>query len=151
MQTVRRLWAICISVGLVLLSAFPSALAVNTEGWYSSLVLPSFALSGDWQTPLWAVVYLADVAAFTSLFSKGTQGLRLYLPVAAGALNVFWCYAFFRLNSLIAASIVLGIIVVWTCACAALNFRKDKFAFALFFLKTLWFVYLFVVVVAIRQ
>lgn len=150
MQTVRRLWAACISVGIVLAFAFPSALAVDKGEWYASLALPSFALAEKWFTPAWALVYLADVAALTSLFARGASGVRLYLPVSAGALNVFWCYAFFRLNSLAASAAVLALITLWSAACAVLNLKKDKFAATVFLLKTAWFAYLFAVNIAIR-
>lgn len=150
MRTVRRLWAVGISFGIVLAAAFPSALAVDTGGWYASLSLPSFALCGKWQTPAWAVVYASDVAALSSLFFRGEKGLRLLLPVSAGVMNAFWCYAFFRLNSLAAATVVLALIVVRSAACALINFRKNNFAATVFLFETAWFVYLFAVTVCIR-
>lgn len=150
MRTVRRLWAVGISFGIVLAAAFPSALAVDTGGWYATLSLPVFALGEKWQTPLWAVVYAADVAALTSLFYRGVKGIRLFLPVSAGVLNAFWCYVFFRLNSLAAGIVVLALIVVRSAACALLNFRKNDFAATVFLLETAWFLYLFAVTVCIK-
>lgn len=94
MGTVKRLWAVCISVGIVILSAFPSALAVNTGEWYLSLEKPVYALKDGWYTYAWAIVYLCDIAALTSLISKGAQGARLNFPLASGVFNVFWCYVF---------------------------------------------------------
>lgn len=149
MRTVKLLWAVCISVGIVLLFAFPSALAVDTGEWYSSLKLPSFALDGRWQTLAWAIVYIADVAALSSLFFGGVKGVGLYLPIAAGGLNLFWCYAFFRLKSVAAGAVVAGIILIWTVLCAAFNLKKQKFAFCVFSLKTIWSAYVFAVAVAI--
>lgn len=149
MRTVRRLWAVGISFGIVLAAAFPSALAVDTGGWYASLSLPRFALGEEWQTPVWAAVYAADVAALSSLFFRGEKGAGLWLPISAGLLNAFWCYVFFRLNSLAAAIIVLALIVVRSSACAVLNFRKNNFAATVFLIETAWFVYLFFVTVCI--
>lgn len=148
MQVVRRLWAVCVSVGIILLSAFPSALAVNTQGWYQTLTLPSFALSESMFTPLWAIAYLTDIIALSSLFSTGAQGLRLYLPVAAGVPNVFWCYLFFTFNALISSTVLLAAMVAYAFSCALLNFTKNKLCAAMFFVKTAWFSYLFAVVVA---
>lgn len=149
MRTVKLLWSVCISVGIVLLFAFPSALAVDTGEWYSSLKLPSFALDGRYQTLAWSVVYIADIAALSSLFFKGATGLRLYFPIAAGALNLFWCYAFFRLQSVTAGVVVAGIILIWTVLCAAFNFKKDKFAFTVFCFKSVWSAYVFAIATAI--
>lgn len=148
-RTVKLLWAVCISVGIVLLFAFPSALAVDTGEWYSLLKLPSFALDGRYQTIAWAVVYIADVAALSSLFFKGAKGARLYFPVSSGALDLFWCYAFFRLQSVAAGVVVAGMILLWTVLCAALNFKKDKFAFTVFCFKSAWQAYVFAVAIAI--
>lgn len=145
MRTVRRLWSVAISFGIVLAAAFPSALAVDTGGWYASLSLPDFALADKWQTPVWAAVYAADVAALSSLFYRGEKGLALILPISGGALNAFWCYVFFRLNSLPASIIVLSIILVGSAVGSFLNFRKNNFAAAIFLLKTVWFSYLLAV------
>lgn len=150
MRTVRRLWAVGISFGIVLFYAFVSALAVDTTGWYANLLLPPFAPSEGWYTPLWALVYAADVAALGSLIFRGESGARLYLPLSAGAMNAFWCYVFFRLDSVVAGAVTLALIVAVRALCAALNFRKNKFSAAVFLLETFWFLYLFAVNVCIR-
>ena len=151
MSAVRRLWAVCASFGIVLAFAFPSALCVDTGGWYCSLRLPEFALDSRYYTFVWAAAYLADVVAYSSLFCEGADGARLYLPVAQGVFNVFWCYCFFVLHSVIAAVVVSGIIAVWSATCAILNFRKNAAAFAAFTLKTVWLFYLFAVIVAVMR
>ena len=150
MGTVKRLWAVCISVGIVILSAFPSALAVNTGEGYLSLEKPVYALKDGWYTYAWAVVYLCDIAALTSLISKGAQGARLNFPLASGVFNVFWCYVFFRLKRVSGAAVVLGITVLYTLFCAILNVKKNKTVFALYLAKTLWLSYLFAVIVAVK-
>lgn len=149
MRTVKMLWAVCASVGIALAFAFPSALAVDTGEWYSSLKIPSFAIDDRYQTFAWAIVYIADVAALSSLFFKGVKGPGLYLPIAAGGLNLFWCCAFFRFESVAAGAAVAGIILIWTALSAVFNFKKDKFAFSVFCLKIVWSAYVFAVAVAV--
>lgn len=150
METVKRLWAICISVGIVILTAFPCALFVDTGEWYASLALPSFALPDEAYTPVWALIYILDITALTTLFTKGASGLRLWLPLTAGVFNVFWCYVFFRMKSVIAGAVVLGIIVAYTYACAATDFKRYRIASVLLFLKGAFFSYLFAVAIAIK-
>ena len=150
MRVVRRLWAICISTGIVLLSAFLSAVAVDTGEWYCSLAMPVFAINDAWYTPVFALVYVADVVALSFLFYGGASGFKLYLPLSSGVLNVFWCYVFFVLNSVAASIAVLALIVAWTFACAVVNMKKFRASAALFLLKGIFFSYLLAVLFSVR-
>lgn len=149
MSIVRRLWAVCASLGIVLAFAFPSALCVDTGEWYSSLRLPEFALDAEYYTFAWAAAYVADVVAFSSLFCEGASGARVCLPISQGVFNVFWCYLFFVLHAVAAAVVVSGVVAVWSAASAILNFGKNKTAFAALSLKTVWLFYLFSVILAV--
>lgn len=150
MQVVRRLWAICISVGIVLLTAFPSALLVDTQGWYQSLTMPVFALNDEWFTPAYAVVYIIEIAALSSLFYNGVSGLSLYLPLSSGVFNIFWCYLFFRLNCLAASVAVMIVIALWSLCCTVLNAKRNKTAFVLFSIKTVWNLYLLAIMLSLK-
>ncbi len=148
-KAVRFLWALFASLATVILYAFPAALAVETGEWYSSLLLPRFALAGGGYTAVTALVYAADVAALSSLVYGGERGIGFCLPVATGFFNVFLCYVFFRLRSLTAAAVVAGIALACTVACAAVNIRKNAFAATVFCVKTLWNAYLFALAIAV--
>ncbi len=150
MSAVKRLWAICISLGIVILTAFPSALLVDAGEWYDALILPPYALPSTAYTPVWAAIYLADTAALTLLFYKGAEGLKLWLPLSAGVLNVFWCYMFFGIKSIPAGAVVLGIMTVYTAACGIADFRKYRISSLIFLFKAVFFGYLFAVVLAIK-
>lgn len=148
MKTIAKLWAVCISVGVVLLTAFPSALLVDTGEWYSALILPPFALASNLVTPFWAIIYALDIIALSSLISNGVRGVSLYLPLTAGVLNVFWCYLFFSAHALLASALMLVFIALWRVACLFVNL-SNKTAAVVFSLQTVWFGYLSVVAFAI--
>jgi tryptophan-rich sensory protein len=93
---------IALAAVAAILVALLGFLATDLEGWYQTLVLPSWT-PPDWLFgPAWTLIYalaaLAGVLAWHDAPDANARSWILALFAVNGFLNVFWSLLFFRLQ-----------------------------------------------------
>lgn len=102
-SSVRPGWKpVALAALTAILVALLGFLATDLEGWYQTLVLPSWT-PPDWLFgPAWTLIYalaaLAGVLAWHDAPDSNARNWILALFAVNGFLNVFWSLLFFRLQ-----------------------------------------------------
>jgi tryptophan-rich sensory protein len=127
--------ALTLAVGA--LAGFATARGV--EGWYASLLKPSFN-PPDWVfAPVWTFLYvLMAIAAWRVWRICGLLSTPLILFFVQLALNFAWSFIFFSAH-LIALAFAEIVILLATILCTVVSFRRvDRFAAALLLPYAAW-------------
>ncbi len=131
-----------IGVGLVLLYAAPSAYFVDTQGFYSQLIVPDFVLPPLWLTVGWSFVYLADIAVISRLVFYRKSVFLTAAVVVCGFLNAVWCIVFFVFGALEAAFAMTVFMTALVLAIAVFLVKEESFSLIFWQVKLVWYGYL---------
>lgn len=129
----------------MLVYASLSAYFVKTDGFYSTLTLPEFALSPLWITVGWSVIYLVDIAVISRLIYY-KESTYIVIPVMIlGFCNVLYCMVFFVFGMAGYAFLILLFMAVFVVVIAIFLIKEESFTLIFWQIKIVWYIYLCVV------
>ena len=132
---------LCIGLCLGVAALGGAVTATSVGSWYQSLQKPSFN-PPDWLfAPVWTTLYLLMAVAAWRVwrragFTMGRNALLLF--VAQLGLNLAWSYLFFGLRRIDLALLEIIILLMAIALNAALFWRIDRWAGALFLPYIAW-------------
>lgn len=140
-----HLFALAFFVGISLCAGFiGSAFTMDSiQGWYATLVRPSWT-PPDWVFgPVWTTLYvLMGTAAFLVWRSKKLgKSLVLWLFLAHLLVNTFWSIAFFAMHELLLSVLVILLLLALIIVLMRLFWRYSHTATYLMVPYLLWVLY----------
>lgn len=130
-----------VSLAAGLIGSFSMMESIN--GWYTTLVRPSWTPPNWVFGPVWTTLYvLMGVAAFlVSRAKKLGKSLVLWLFLAHLLVNAFWTIAFFGMHELLLAVIVILVLIALILVLMRLYWRYSRMATYLMIPYLAWVLY----------
>lgn len=120
----------------------------NTE-WFINLKKPEIVPYVH--SALWLVSYLLTAVIIGEFAVNKDLRRFAFVPIIFVALNIIWCWTFFRLHNLPVSCAVFALNIAALIAQLALSIKKTRYLWSVVALNVIWYGYLFAVFIFIMS
>ena len=135
--------ALGLCVGLsasILLSSF-NALFMTVDNWYLTLSKPF--IDGDVISFCWLFSYVFTAITIGEHAVNRQLKFSSVILIVFLALNVLWCFFFFRLHALIASLIIFILILISITLVLFFTIKNTQYLWICVLINLIWYIYLF--------